>query len=81
MTATAARRFLGRRKAGDVVRFDRHARRAIDEWSTLKLKTALGMQFRQTARVVVVKPWWMPERLYRALLRSIVIETRDVGIL
>lgn len=80
MTAAGSRRFLGRRKAGDVARFDRHARRAIDEWSTLKIKTALGMEFRQTARVMVVRPWWMPESLYRALLRSIVIETSDVGV-
>ena len=81
MTATTRdRRFLGRRKSAEVGAFDRHVRRAISEWTELKIKTALGMEFRQTGRVVVVRPWWMPDALFRRLLRSIVIETKDVGV-
>ena len=77
-TSTSTKRFLGQRKAGTADRFARHVREAIDDWSELKLKTALGMEFRQTGRVVLARPWWLPRSLYRRLLRTVVIETKDV---
>lgn len=80
MSQAATRRFLGRRKSGDVAAFDRHVRRAISEWQTLEIKTALGMHFRQSARISIVRPFWMPDWLYRWLLRSVIVETRDLGV-
>lgn len=54
------------------------AARVIAEWQELRLRTALGATFHSKAsRIVIRKPAWMPESLYRALMRTIVIEERD----
>ncbi len=74
-----ARVFLGGRRSATPEAFARHSRTAITDWQRLQVKTALGMQFRHTSRVVIVKPAWMPAWLYRRLLRSIVIETKDMA--
>jgi hypothetical protein len=50
--------------------------RIISEWTTLQVQTALGAQFRHDARVLLRRPRWMPEAIYRRLLASIVVETR-----
>lgn len=74
----AAKAFLGKRRIATREAFERHARTEISEWQALQIKTALGMRFRQTSRVAIVRPLWMPGFLYRRLLRSIVIETREL---
>ena len=48
---------------------------AISDWQATEVKNALGQRFRATARVVLRRPWWMPGPLYRALLRSVVVES------
>lgn len=70
--------FLGRRKTTSPAKFDKHVRRKLADWQEFRVRTALGMEFRQTSRVLLVKPWWMPRALYDRLLRSIVIEPKDV---
>lgn len=53
----------------------REAARVIAEWQEMRLKGALGREFRsKSSRIVIRRPWWMPERLYRTLMRTIVIE-------
>lgn len=73
-----ARAFLGRRKTRTPEAFRRHATRELAGWQEHRIRTALGMEFRQTSRVLIVQPWWMPGPLYRRLMRSIVIEAKDV---
>lgn len=75
-----AEAFLGRRKVSSPEKFGQHARTELAEWQEFRIKSALGMQFRQTSRVVVVRPRWMPAFLYRRLLGSIVVETKDVEV-
>lgn len=74
-----AKAFLGRRKTSGPGKFDRHVRRELASWQEFRIRTALGMEFRQTSRVLIVKPAWMPGVLFRRLMRSVVIETKDVG--
>jgi hypothetical protein len=71
--------FLGERKTTSPEKFAKHSRRVLADWQEHRIRTALGMEFRQSSRVLIVKPWWMPGPLYRRLMRSIVIETRDVA--
>lgn len=52
----------------------RATREVLDDWRTLRLKTALGRTFRHTERIVIRRPWWMPARLYSWLLSTIVYE-------
>lgn len=73
-----AEAFLGGRKTATPEKFDRHVRRELAEWQEFRIRTSLGMEFRQTSRVLLVKPGWMPAWLFRRLLRSIVIEAREV---
>lgn len=73
-----ARAFLGRRKTRTPEKFGRHAARELAAWQEHRIRTALGMEFRQTSRVLIVQPWWMPGALYRRLMRTIVIESKDV---
>lgn len=75
----SGRTYLGRRKVASPAAFDRHVRRVIADWQEQRIRTALGAEFRLQSRVLVVRPWWMPERLYRWLLRSIVVESRDTS--
>ena len=70
--------FLGGRKTTSPEKFDRHVRRELADWQEFRIRTALGMEFRQTSRVLLARPVWMPAWLYRRLLRSIVIETREI---
>lgn len=50
--------------------------KVIADWTTLKVQTALGAQFRHGARVSLRRPIWMPGPLYRLLLRSIIVDYR-----
>ena len=34
----------------------------------------VGIEFRQTFRVIIRRPRWMPDSIYRRLMRTIVIE-------
>lgn len=52
--------------------------KVIADWETMRVRLALGQQFRRTSRVVLKRPWWMPEALFMWLLRAIVIETAKV---
>lgn len=36
----------------------------------------VGIEFRQTVRVIIRRPRWMPDSIYRRLMRTIVIEER-----
>jgi len=46
----------------------------LADWHTIRIRTRLGYEFRQTTRVVLRRPWWLPAFLFHELLRSIVIE-------
>ncbi|MEW6223179.1 MAG: hypothetical protein AB1627_00980 [Chloroflexota bacterium] len=72
-------RFLGARKSSTPEAFGRHATRLLADWQEHRIRTALGMEFRQTSRVLIARPWWMPGWLFRRLMRSVLIETKDVG--
>lgn len=51
--------------------------REIATWQETRVRSSLGKEFRSTAsRIVIRKPRWMPERVYRGLMRTIVIEER-----
>lgn len=78
MTVTT-KRFLGQRKVKDPTAATAHARRVVADWETLRITTALGVAFTRQSRVVLVRPGWMPDRLYRILLRSIVVEAREAS--
>lgn len=72
------RRFMGSRKLRDLRSVLHHTAHVIADWEQLRVRTAMGTEFRRESRVVLRRPNWMPDRLYRWLLRSIVVETRDV---
>lgn len=42
------------------------------------VRDTVGIVFRQNVRVRIRRPRWMPDRVYRALMRTIVIETSSV---
>ena len=73
------RAFLNARKLRTPANAARETAAVLDEWRTLRLKTALGRKFRQTERVVMRRPRWMPARLYRWLLSTIVFEAPKEG--
>ncbi len=53
--------------------------RVLADWQTVRIRTALGVQFRQTSRVMLAKPRWMPWRFYRWLLfQTIRIEAEPI---
>lgn len=71
------RRFIRGRRLRDTQSAVRATAQVIADWEQLRVRTALGTEFRRESRVVLRRPRWMPVRLYRTLLRSIVCETRD----
>lgn len=54
-------------------------REAITSWKTLLIKTSLGVEFKNTSRVTLQRPAWMPRRLYRWLLGTVIVETLPVA--
>lgn len=65
--------------------FDGAARRMVEEYTSkvggrlafsreIGITSHIGMHFRQTVRVRIERPWWMPEAVYRRLMRTIVVE-------
>ena len=76
---TTSRAYLNARKLRTPENAARETAAILDEWRTLRLKTALGRQFRHTERVVMRRPRWMPRRLYRWLLSTIVFEAPAEG--
>lgn len=52
--------------------------RVLADWQTVRVRTALGVQFRQTSRVMLRKPWWIPWRVYLWLFHSIVIDADEI---
>jgi hypothetical protein len=49
---------------------------AISEFEDLRIKTALGQHLGRRSRIVLVRPWWMPNRFYTWLLSTVVSETQ-----
>lgn len=50
----------------------------IAAWQEYRVRDAIGRTFRTTAtRVVIRKPRFMPWRVFRYLMRTIVIEERE----
>lgn len=41
---------------------------------------AVGITFRQSVRVTIRRPRWMPGPVYRALMRTIVVETGRIEV-
>ena len=76
---TTDRAYLNARKLRSPTTAALETAAILDEWRTLRLKTALGRKFRQTERVVMRRPRWMPARLYRWLLSTIVFEAPKEG--
>jgi hypothetical protein len=52
--------------------------RVLADWQTVRIRTALGVQYRQSSRVLLRKPGWMPWRLYHWLFRQIVIDAEPI---
>jgi hypothetical protein len=46
----------------------------LASWQTIRIRSALGLQLRQTSRVLIRPPRWMPRWLYQMLMRSIVVD-------
>ncbi len=76
MTAVrqTTRSYLRARKMETPAEAHRSTLEILDDWRSLRLKTALGKTFRQTERVVIRRPRWMPRRLYLWLLSKVVYE-------
>jgi len=47
----------------------------LADWQAARVRTALGVEFRQSSRVLLRRPGWMPRFIFHELLRAIVIET------
>lgn len=54
-----------------VARLNRAHRRSLDH----RIKQSLGIAFRQTVSVDVRRPKWMPDRVYRWFMRTIIVAT------
>lgn len=52
--------------------------RVLADWQVARVRTALGVQFRQSSRVLLRKPWWMPWSVYHWLFRSIVLDAGPI---
>lgn len=74
---TVTRRYLNARDVRTPSVAASRTKELLTDWQTLQVATALGVKFRHHARVAIVRPWWMPNPLYRLLLRSIVVETEN----
>lgn len=68
--------YLRAREMAEPAKALRKRDKVIADWTTLKVQTALGVQFRHGARVRLRQPWWMPGPLYRVLMRSIIVDYR-----
>ena len=73
---TAGRLYLGHRDVRSPEAVSTATFEAISDWQATIVKNALGQRFRASVRVGLRRPWWMPGPLYRALLRSVVTESR-----
>ena len=71
-----SRIYLGRRDVRDATAAQAAAFEAISEWRQTEIRNALGQRFRASVRVGLRRPWWLPRRLYHALLASVVTEDR-----
>jgi hypothetical protein len=71
-----SRIFLSSRDVTSPAKAATTAHDAITEWRTTEVRNALGQKFRASVHVEVRQPWWMPGPLYRALMRTIVIEAK-----
>lgn len=71
-----SRIYLGRRDVRDAATASSRAHEAIVEWRSTEIRNALGQRFRSSIHVELRRPRWMPGPLYRALMRSIVVETQ-----
>lgn len=70
-----SRIYLSRRDIRTPEQASRAAHEAIVDWRSTEIRNALGQRFRASIHVELHRPWWMPARLYEALMRSIVVET------
>ncbi len=70
------RAFLRARDLADPAKAVRKRDEILFDWTSVKVRTALGAAFRHDARATLRRPWWMPAWLYRRLLASIVVEYR-----
>lgn len=71
-----SRIFLSRRDVASPAKAQSAAHDAITEWRTTEVRNALGQKFRASVHVQVRRPWWMPGPLYRAIMRTIVIQAK-----
>ena len=61
----------------DDINIDYVAEQVSDEYRRIteqRIMAPIGLYFRQTVRVTVRRPRWMPDRVYRWLMRTIVVE-------
>ena len=70
--------FFGRRALADPAKAAGSVNKVIDDWQTLRIKTALGKEFKHTSQISLRRPKRMPKWLYMWLLRSIVISTQPI---
>lgn len=71
-----SRIYLGHR-ASTPGRAERAALQAITDWRQTEIRNALGQKFRSSIQVNLRRPWWMPSRLYLALMRSVVVSSKS----
>lgn len=72
-----ARAYLNRRKVRNIVAARGSVREVISDWEDLRIKTALGQRLGRRTRVSLVRPAWMPKRVYLWLLNSIVADAEE----
>lgn len=75
--ARTTRRFLNKRKLGNIVKARGHVQTVISDWEALRINTALGQHLGRRSRIVLRRPGWMPERVYRFMLDSIAADVTE----
>ena len=73
------RAYLGARKLRGKVKAAMTVEKVIADWTDYRIKSALGVTFRERDRIILRRPIWMPGALYRWLMRTVVVE-RDSAV-
>lgn len=74
MSTATHKRFLNQRKTRNLFKAQSSAREVISDWENMRIRTALGHKLNRRSRISLVRPWWMPGKLYIWLLSTIVAD-------
>lgn len=78
MTQASRRAFLRASDTATPEQAAAAATKVIADWETQRIRLALGREFAVASRVLLRRPRWMPNWLYRILMRSIIVEQGQV---